>query len=177
MLDGIFIFADREHYDKKVELLRRKTNDLEGRGKTSPRGNVMKLERNEEKLKVAFLSHEAAAGKLCALIESVINEGCKPPIDSLCASSLSTRMNQPSLSNTPGIELYQLCRNYMKWESNRVARETDIYGQLAGAIDSLKATYKKNAPKQMSTSTMKGGASRKGGNGSGKKKPGAKSKK
>ena len=85
--------GNRDHYEKKVELLRRKSNDLESKGKTSPRGQAAKLERNEEKLKDAFVRHESEAGRLCALIETVIQDGW--------------------------IELYQLSRNYMKWESNR----------------------------------------------------------
>ena len=57
-------------------------------------------------------------------------------------------------------------RNYMKWESNRVGRETDIYSELAPAIDSLKASHKKNAPKTGSkTSSKKEGSSKKRKNG------------
>lgn len=85
--------GDRDHYEGKVAGLRRKSNELEAKGKTSPRNQVAKLERNEEKLKDAFVRHESEAGRLCALIESVVHDGW--------------------------IELYQLCRNYMKWESNR----------------------------------------------------------
>lgn len=85
--------GDRDHYEKKVELLRKRYNDMESKGKVSPKGQVAKLERNEAKLKEAFVAHEAAAGRLCTLIEEVTHHGW--------------------------IELYTLCRNYMKWEVNR----------------------------------------------------------
>lgn len=67
--------GDREHYEKKVETLRRKSNDLETKGKTSPQGQLAKLERNESKLKEAFVLHETEAGHLCALIEAVTRDG------------------------------------------------------------------------------------------------------
>jgi hypothetical protein len=31
-----------------------------------------------------------------------------------------------------------LAKNYMKWESNRVGRESDIYSQLPKTLDSMK---------------------------------------
>ncbi len=34
--------------------------------------------------------------------------------------------------------------------NEKVGRETDTYGQLALVLDSMKATYKKNLPKQKS---------------------------
>lgn len=85
--------GDRDHYEKKVENLRKKANDIEAKGKQSPAAQVEKLSRNEDKLKEAFILHEAEAGRLCALIETVTRDGW--------------------------LELYNLCRNYMKWESNR----------------------------------------------------------
>lgn len=114
--------GDRDHYEKKVEFLRKRYNELESKGKVSPKGQVAKLERNEGKLKEAFVAHEAEAGRLCTLIEEVTRHGW--------------------------IELYTLCRNYMKWEVNRVGRESDTYSQLAVILDSMKASYKKNLPKQ-----------------------------
>lgn len=67
--------GDRDHYEKKVETLRRKLNDLEAKGKASPANQVEKLKRNEEKLKEAFLLHENNAGRLCAMIEAVTRDG------------------------------------------------------------------------------------------------------
>lgn len=67
--------ADRDHYEKKVEGLRKKANDVEAKGKESPAAQVEKLSRNEEKLREAFILHETEAGRLCALIETVTRDG------------------------------------------------------------------------------------------------------
>ena len=114
--------GDRSHYEKKVETMRKRDNELLAKGKTSPAAQKEKLERNETKLKEAYMLHESEAGRLCVLIEAVTQEGWK--------------------------DLYFLAKNYMKWESNRVGRESDIYSQLAGTLESMKtktaSTKKKN---------------------------------
>ncbi len=101
--------GDRDHYEKKVELLRKRFNEVESKGKSSPKGQVVKLERNEGKLKEAFTAHEAAAGRLCALMEVATRDGW--------------------------IELYTLCRNYMKWESNRGAYDVNLREASNGVSD------------------------------------------
>ena len=67
--------GDRDHYEKKVEMLRKKAHDLELKGKPSPAAQVEKLERNENKLREAFIIHETEAGRLCALIETITRDG------------------------------------------------------------------------------------------------------
>jgi hypothetical protein len=105
-----------------VESLRQRANDMEVKGKASPANAVEKLHRNEEKLKEAYMVHEAAAGRLCVLIETVTQDGWK--------------------------DLYHMAKNFMKWESNRVGRESDIYCKLSKTLDSMKTTFKKNASKK-----------------------------
>jgi hypothetical protein len=107
---------DRGHYENKVESLRKKTNEMETKGKLTPTGTVEKLNRNEEKLKEAFGIHELAAGKLCVLIEEATAGGWR--------------------------DLFPLVKNVMKWESNRVGRESDIYAKLLPTLEALKNTYK-----------------------------------
>ena len=114
--------GDRSYYEKKVDTLRQKANNLEEKGKTIPPSQVERLERNETKLKEAFVVHEKEAGRLCVLIEEVTSNGWK--------------------------DLYHLVKNYCKWESNRVSRETDIYSELSTTIDSMKSTYKINSKKK-----------------------------
>ena len=114
--------GDRSYYEKKVDTLRQKANNLEEKGKTIPPSQVERLERNETKLKEAFVLHEKEAGRLCVLIEEVTSNGWK--------------------------DLYHLVKNYCKWESNRVSRETDIYSELSTTIDSMKSTYKINSKKK-----------------------------
>ena len=114
--------GDRSYYEKKVDTLRQKANNLEEKGKTIPPSQVERLERNETKLKEAFVLHEKEAGRLCVLIEEVTSNGWK--------------------------DLYHLVKNYCKWESNRVSRETDIYSELSTTIDSMKSTFKINSKKK-----------------------------
>ena len=63
--------SDRLHYERKIETLRNRANDIEIKGRTSPVSSVERLARNEDKLKEAFTTHEKEAGKLCALMEAV----------------------------------------------------------------------------------------------------------
>ena len=114
--------GDRSYYEKKVDTLRQRANNLEEKGKTIPPSQVERLERNETKLKEAFVLHEKEAGRLCVLIEEVTSNGWK--------------------------DLYHLVKNYCKWESNRVSRETDIYSELSTTIDSMKSTFKINSKKK-----------------------------
>jgi hypothetical protein len=114
--------GDRTHYERKVESLRTRANDLVSKGKTSPASQADKLERNETKLKEAFVVHETEAGRLCTLIEAVTKDGW--------------------------LDLYHLARNYMKWESNRMGRESDIYCKLSKTLVSMKTTHKRNSSKK-----------------------------
>jgi hypothetical protein len=104
--------GDRSHYEKKVENMRKRDNELQAKGKSSPAAQREKLESNETKLEEASMLHEAEAGRLCVLLEAVTQEGWK--------------------------DLYILAKNYMKWEFNRVGRESDIYSQLPRTLDSMK---------------------------------------
>jgi hypothetical protein len=113
--------ADRAHYEKKVEALRQRANELESKGKMSPASQVVKLERNETKLKHAYMLHEYDAGRLCVLIEAAATNGWK--------------------------DLYHVVKNYIKWESNRVGRESDIYCQMSGTLKSMKANFKEKSKK------------------------------
>lgn len=85
--------GDRDHYEKKVFGLRRQSNALEVKGKSSPPRVMARLARNEAKLKEAFVMYETEACRMCSLIEAVTHDGW--------------------------IELQPLCRNYIKWEFNR----------------------------------------------------------
>jgi hypothetical protein len=85
--------GDRDHYEKKVFGLRKQFNTLEAKGRSSPARAIVRLERNEAKLKEAFVKYETEACRLCSLIEAVTRQSW--------------------------MELQALCRNYIKWESNR----------------------------------------------------------
>lgn len=101
--------SNRLHYERKIETLRNKANELEIKGRTNPTVAVERLSRNEGKLKQAFTVHEKEAGQLCALMESVTHEGYK--------------------------DLYTLVKNYIEWEINRVGRENSITVQMSATLD------------------------------------------
>jgi uncharacterized protein YlxW (UPF0749 family) len=46
--------ADRSHYEKKVEALRQKANEILTKGKSTPNGMQEKIDRNEKKLQQTF---------------------------------------------------------------------------------------------------------------------------
>ena len=126
---------DRTHYETKVEKLRKVVNDMEEKGKPVSTAFAEKLERNEEKLKEAFETHEASAGRSCVLIEAATQSGWR--------------------------DLYHLVKNTMKWESNRVGRANDIYSHIPKSLDAMKVTFngsngnKKAPPKRKKSSNLK----------------------
>jgi hypothetical protein len=109
---------DRFHYERKVEILRRKVNQAEQKGKEVPEEKLVRLQRNEQKLKDSFELHEQRAGKLCVLLEQVTEQGWQ--------------------------DLYPFVRNAMKWEVNRLGRENVTYGRLPITLDAMKATFQQH---------------------------------
>lgn len=106
---------DRLHYEKKVEVLRKKAVQAEAKGKTISASQEEKLNRNEKKLKDAWQLHEQQAAEACFLIEQVTLHGWK--------------------------DFYPLVKNTMKWEVNRLGRENVTYGKLPATLEAMKASY------------------------------------
>eukprot|EP00980_Cylindrotheca_fusiformis_P008856 scaffold1888_cov120-Cylindrotheca_fusiformis.AAC.26 len=113
--------ADRIHYEKKVDSLRQRVNDRANPSDTL----IEKLSRNEEKLKESYLLHETEASRLCTLIEAATAEGWR--------------------------DLYFLVKTFMKFESNRVGRDSDIFSHLSHILESMKVTLKKHKTKPNGT--------------------------
>jgi len=90
---------------------------MEAKGKETSK-QVERLNRNEQKLKNAWESHEQRAGKLCVLLEQVTKYGW--------------------------MDLYPLVKNSIKWELNRLGRENVIYGRLPSTLDSLKSSFQQH---------------------------------
>ena len=65
------------HYQDKVDSLRKKVNGQETKGKSINATLSEKLQRNEEKLDEASGLYEASARPLCVLIEEVVQYGYK----------------------------------------------------------------------------------------------------
>ena len=91
----------RQHYEKKVEGLRKRVLNLDSKGKELKTELVEKMDRNEIKLREAWKVHEERASKLCMLIEEATNQGWK--------------------------DLMPLVGNIMKWEYNRSVKERNVY--------------------------------------------------
>ncbi|KAL3941121.1 MAG: hypothetical protein SGBAC_004460 [Bacillariaceae sp.] len=106
----------RSHYVKKVESLRKKSTALDNKGKDIPADLLIKLERNETKLKDALEAHEWNASRLCALIEQVTQYGWK--------------------------DLLPLVSNLMKYEFNRSGGELAMYGKFPLVIDSFQQPFR-----------------------------------
>jgi hypothetical protein len=65
------------HYQDKVDALRKKVNGQETKGKSINAALLEKLQRNEEKLDEASGLYESSARPLCVLIEEVVQYGYK----------------------------------------------------------------------------------------------------
>jgi hypothetical protein len=92
------------HYQGKVDGIRKKVNVQEAKGKSVNDGVADKLKRNEQKLDEASSEFEAAAGPLCFLLEEVVYQGWK--------------------------DLYPLVQATMKWEADRSQNEARVFQQL-----------------------------------------------
>jgi hypothetical protein len=116
----------RSHYEDKVINLRETINKQESVGK-SPGTMTEKLTRNEGKLKAAWEAHEAAAGRLCVLIETVEQQGWK--------------------------DLYPLVMSTMKWEADRAAAENENFSKLRDTMDKMTLTFQNSNKMTAATKT------------------------
>lgn len=102
----------RLHYERKVAGLRKRTNNMESKGKELPESLIEKLNRNEDKLKESFESHEQRSCDLCILLEEVTESGWK--------------------------DLYPLLKNTMRYEVSRTQRDAACFSNLTTIIDAMK---------------------------------------
>jgi hypothetical protein len=107
----------RIHYVNKVDRLRKKVNRIEQKGvREAPHQLQQKLERNENKLEKADSLFEEKSNDLAVVLTESVRRGW--------------------------IDLYPLIRNAMKFEVNRLSRESTTYGRLTGTLTALKSDYK-----------------------------------
>lgn len=98
------------HYQGKVDGMRKKVNAQEAKGKGVNESIAEKLQRNDQKLDEASSDFEAAAGPLCLLLEEVVHQGWK--------------------------DLYPLIEATMKWEADRSQKEARAFQLLQpGALE------------------------------------------
>jgi hypothetical protein len=114
------------HYQSKIDPLRKKVNAIESKGKGSPAKLSEKLVRNEGKLDEAWKLYETNASIHCNLLEEVTKHGWK--------------------------DLYPLVKASLEWEAVRAAGENDVYAKLSEVEKNLTSVFEKNL---MSTSNEK----------------------
>jgi hypothetical protein len=107
------------HYENKVDSLRKRVNAVENRGKESPTKLSEKLTRNEDKLKQAWKVHEESASTLCNLLDEITTGGWK--------------------------DLYPLVMAALQWEVGRVTEEHDAYGKLSEVEKAMTSTFDEKA--------------------------------
>jgi len=92
------------HYQNKVEGLRKRTVTIQDKGKPVSRWLAVKLERNEGKLDQAWKAYERQTSKLCHMLGEITKSGWK--------------------------DLYPLVANLVEWETKRASAEFDLYAVL-----------------------------------------------
>jgi hypothetical protein len=107
----------RDHYVYKVDKLRKKVNRIEKRGaRDAPPSLQQKLDRNENKLEKADYMYEDKSNDLAVVLKESVQKGW--------------------------IDLYPLIKNSMKFEVNRLGRESSSFGRLTGTLAAMKNDYK-----------------------------------
>lgn len=94
------------HYQGKVDNLRKKVNGQESKGKAVNEEMMDKLQRNESKLDEASTKFEAAALPLCCLLEEIVERAWK--------------------------DLVPLLQSVVIWEADRSHKEAKLFQQLRG---------------------------------------------
>jgi small-conductance mechanosensitive channel len=113
------LYQKLNHYQNKIDSLRKKVNAVENKGKESPAKLNQKLARNEAKVKQAWELHEASASTLCNLLEEVTKGGWK--------------------------DLHPLVMATLQWEVDRVTGEQDAYGMLSKVMKDMTSPFYEQA--------------------------------
>jgi hypothetical protein len=107
------------HYQNKVDTLRKKVNTAESKGKESPAKLSEQLTRNEDKLKDSWQAHEESASTLCNLLDEITTGGWK--------------------------DLYPLVIAALQWEVGRATGEPDVYRKLSEVEKGMTSTFDEKA--------------------------------
>jgi hypothetical protein len=107
----------KDHYIQKVDGLRKKVNKLNEKGKKGPSTKLSdQLARNEKKLSDADAAYEA--------------------------KSKEVSVGLYEATQRSWVDLYPVIKNVMKFEINRLGRESSCYGSYHATLTELKGTYK-----------------------------------
>jgi uncharacterized protein YoxC len=113
------LYQKLNHYQNKIDSLRKKVNAMEDMGKESPTKLNQKLTRNEAKVKQSWELHEASASTLCNLLEEVTKGGWK--------------------------DLHPLVMAALRWEVDRVNGEQDAFGMLSKVMKDVTSPFYEQA--------------------------------
>jgi hypothetical protein len=107
----------RDHYIAKVDQLRGQVNKIEHRGKQiAPKKLIDQMTRNEKKLVEADVLYEETAHKVSVVLYEATERGW--------------------------IDFYPVVKNVMKFEINRLGRESSCYGSYHSTLTELKSDYR-----------------------------------
>ena len=107
----------KDHYIEKVDHLRQKVNKIEHRGKgVAPTKLSDQLIRNEKKLFEADAAYEKKAHEVSVVLSEATARGW--------------------------VDFYPIVKNVMKFEINRLGRQSACYGTFPATLAALKADYR-----------------------------------
>mmetsp|Transcript_17146 Transcript_17146/g.39407 ORF Transcript_17146/g.39407 Transcript_17146/m.39407 type:complete len:396 (+) Transcript_17146:82-1269(+) len=107
----------REYYINKVDLLREKVNKIERKGKKiAPKKMSDQLDRNEKRLVDIDNLYEKKANQVSVELFEATTRGW--------------------------VDYYPVLKNVMKFEVNRLGRESSTYGSLHSTLTELKSDYR-----------------------------------
>ncbi len=107
----------RDHYIEKVDKLRETINKIEHRGKRrAPKKLTTQLSRNETKLVEADEAYEAKANEVSVVLHEATTRGW--------------------------VDYYPIVKNVMKFEINKLGRQSACYGSYHATLSALKADYR-----------------------------------
>lgn len=108
---------NREKYIDKVDKLRQKVNSIEHRGKQdAPKKLTDQLNRNEAKLEECDVLYEKKANEVSVVLYEATARGW--------------------------VDFYPVIKNVMKFEINRLGRESSTFGSFHSTLEALKIDYK-----------------------------------
>jgi uncharacterized protein (DUF4415 family) len=156
------------HYQDKVDALRRKVNVQETKGKSINTTLSEKLQRNEEKLDEASGLYESSARPLCVLIEEVVQYGFKdlyPFIVAIMKFEMERSQNESRALHLFQCEAFEteFGPNMSGIVTHNTIRPTTSSSSSNGKNKQPESTPKKVMNKKMSSKSLSSGNNTKRG--------------
>jgi len=108
---------NRDKYIGKVDILRQKVNTIERKSKQdAPKKLTDQLDRNEARLEECDMLYEKKANEVSVVLYEATRRGW--------------------------VDLYPVIKNVMKFEINRLGRDSSTYGSHHSTLEALKIDYR-----------------------------------